>query len=261
MKNYSDLSDSEKFDIIKTKYLKEKKSFGAIAKELNTYRQKIDRDARKFKIPVRNRSEAMKNAINSGLHPHPTKGKKRTDQEKEKIGLGVFKNWQKADDKKIKEKSRMAKKNWENRTEKNKKDMTSKGNLAVRESSKVGSKMEHYILDDLISKGYKVDFHKEQILANTRLQIDLFLPKINIAIEVDGPSHFAPVWGEESLARNKTYDKKKSGLIVGKGYKLIRIKQTKDFSKSRAIIVCEKLHKVLENINSRNSKIIEIEDK
>ena len=82
----------------------------------------------------------------------------------------------------------------------------------------------------------------------------------NIAIEVDGPSHFAPVWGEQSLQRNIEYDKKKTGLILGKGYKLIRIKQQKDFSKSRASVVCDKLSKALNNIDTIKTKVIEIGD-
>mgnify|MGYP003325369255 CR=1 FL=1 len=123
--------------------------------------------------------------------------------------------------------------------------MLQKANLAVRESSKKGSKLEHFLLNKLINNGYKVDFHKEQFLVNTKLQIDLFLPKLNIAIEVDGPSHFSPVWGEEVLKRNIAYDQKKSGLIIGRGYSLIRVKQIKDFSNTRAEIVGNKLMSML----------------
>ena len=89
--------------------------------------------------------------------------------------------------------------------------------------------LTRFILDSLLQDGYKVDFHKEQSLLNTKLQIDLFLPSMNTAIEIDGPSHFLPVWGEDALAKNISYDQKKQGLILGKGLALIRIKQTKDF--------------------------------
>jgi very-short-patch-repair endonuclease len=85
---------------------------------------------------------------------------------------------------------------------------------------------------------------------------------MNIAIEVDGPSHFEPVWGDDSLKRNKKYDSKKEGLIIGKGWHLIRIKQTKDFSKSRADRLYTELLQAIGQINGKNSsqKII-IEDK
>jgi very-short-patch-repair endonuclease len=80
------------------------------------------------------------------------------------------------------------------------------------------------------------------------LQIDLFLPKLNVAIEVDGLSHFEPVWGSETLKRNQKYDNKKTGLILGKGLVLVRIKQFKDFSKARGDVVYQDLLSVLKNI-------------
>jgi very-short-patch-repair endonuclease len=117
--------------------------------------------------------------------------------------------------------------------------------------------MELYILERLIADGYKVDFHKEQLLVNTKLQIDLFLPTMGVAIEIDGPSHFEPVWGEDALKKNKKYDSKKNGIILGRGLNLIRIKQTKDFSKSRASIIYDQLKELLSNQKSI-SKYVEI---
>jgi very-short-patch-repair endonuclease len=83
---------------------------------------------------------------------------------------------------------------------------------------------------------------------------------MNIALEVDGPSHFLPVWGNDVLARNQKYDKKKTGLIIGKGLKLIRVKQTHDFSKSRASILYTKLVEAIHKIDNSKSKSIEVED-
>ena len=120
--------------------------------------------------------------------------------------------------------------------------------------------MEKYILSGLIKEGFKVEPHKEQLLGNTRLHLDLFLPTINVAIEVDGPSHFLPVWGEDALAKTKKYDQKKSGLIVGKGYKLIRVAQLHEYSNARAQKVLEELVKVLSTIGKTKTKIITIED-
>jgi len=257
---YDHLNEREKIEAIKQRYLEESQSFQKIANDMGTYANKILRDAKKFNIPIRNKSEAQKNALEKGVHKHPTKGKTRTEEEKNRIGIGVMNNWANADENTINQKKQNAKTLWEQKTDEEKQNMLSKANAAVRESSKTGSKMEHYVLNFLIKQNLKVEFHKEQILANTRLQIDLFLPTMNIAIEIDGPSHFSPVWGEEVLQRNQDYDKKKSGLIVGKGYRLIRIKQTKDFSKSRALVICKQLQDILENINQHTSRIIEIED-
>lgn len=264
MKNYEDLSDSEKKRLIHQMYIQNNKSFQQIAKTMGTYANKIRRDAKKLDIPIRNKSEAQKNAIDTGIHKHPTKGTKRSEETKTKIGQGVLNSWDNMTDSDLKQRKIKAKKQWENLSQDQKKYMTNKANKAVRETSKQGSKLEKFILTNLLKDGYKVDFHKEQILANTKLQIDIFLPTLNIAIEVDGPSHFLPVWGDDVLQKNINYDNKKTGLILGKGCVLIRIKQLHDFSKTRASILYGSLLKAIQNIElkfpSANNRTIEIGD-
>ena len=87
---------------------------------------------------------------------------------------------------------------------------------------------------------------------------------MNTAIEIDGPSHFLPVWGEEALKKAQNYDQKKQGLILGKGLALIRIKQTKDFSKSRASLILNDLvallNKISINFPSPDKRTFQIED-
>lgn len=260
--SYNNLKDSDKKDILENLYLKQKLSFANIAKQYNTYANKLRRDAAKFNIKIRDKSEAQKNAIQTGSHKHPTKGQQRPSEIKEKIGKSVMKSWSdlsnaELEDRKIKSRDR-----WEALDQDTKNNILKMANDAVRNASKTGSKLEKYLMDRLLKDGYKVDFHKEQVLLNTKLQIDLFLPLSNIAIEVDGPSHFEPVWGNDSLKRNKKYDAKKEGLLLGKGWKLIRIKQTKDFSKTRADLIYKYLIDAineLKNNSGLNTK--QIEDK
>lgn len=240
-KSYSQLSDQEKRHILESLYLKDKKSFSDIAEIYDTYANRIRRDAKKFNIKIRNKSEAQKNALDTGKHSHPTKGTTRPNDIKEKIGLGVLDAWQKLDKAELDKRKLKAKKNWEELDDNTKEVILKAANSAVRATSKVGSKLEKYLQNKFLLDGYKVEFHKEQTLVNTKLQIDLFLPSINLAIEVDGPSHFAPVWGADSLNRNQKYDSKKEGLITGKGWNLLRVIQTKDFSEARSLIVYKKI--------------------
>lgn len=261
---YSALSDIEKTALIKKLYVVEKKSFQQIAETCETYANKIRRDAVKFKIPIRDKSEAQKNALKTGVHKHPTKGQKREESTKSKIGMGVLNSWENMSAAELQSRKDKAKQQWENLSEEDRSNIISSANKAVRESSKLGSKLEKFILNNLLKDGYQVDFHKEQTLSNTKLQIDIFIPKLNVAIEVDGPSHFMPVWGEDVLNRNIKYDNKKTGLILGRGSVLIRIKQTRDFSKSRASLIYKDLLDVLKNIETKfpdiNNRTIEIGD-
>ena len=259
---YNDLSDQEKENLIKELYLGQNYSFHDIADKYGTYANKIRRDAKKFKVAIRNKSEAQKNALKTGNHKHPTKGTTRDSSTKEKIGMSVMNFWDNISDNELEKRKQIAKNNWDNMSEDQKNHIKKQANLAVRGASKLGSKLEKFLLDKLLADGHKVDFHKEQSLLNTKLQIDLFLPQDNIAIEVDGPSHFLPVWGDDVLDKNIKYDNKKTGLILGKGLVLIRIKQLKEFSKSRGNVLYQQLAEHINHIKikypDKDSRYIEI---
>lgn len=248
--SYDKMSDTEKTNLINSLYIDKKQSFADIAKVYGTYANKIRRDAKSLGIKIRSKSEAQKNALNTGKLKHPTKGKHREDSVKQKIGHSVLEFWENMSDDELTQRQNQSRLQWEKMSEDEKANMVKLANTAVRAASKTGSKLEKYLFNKLLSAGYKVDFHKEQSLLNTKLQIDIFLPTINTAIEIDGPSHFAPVWGDEVLKRNKKYDNKKQGLILGKGLVLIRIKQTKDFSKTRGDLIYEDLIKILNKIQN-----------
>jgi very-short-patch-repair endonuclease len=262
---YDKLTSEEKYAVLTELYEKQNKSFRDIALELNTYANKIRRDAIKLKIKIKDKSEAQKNALKSGKHTHPTKGKPRDEKTKSKIGRGVLSSWDNLTNKELEQRREKARSNWDNLSDDEKEYMQRMATSAVRQSSKTGSKLEKYILEKLIKDGYKVQFHQEQTLANTKLQIDMVIPTINVAIEIDGPSHFLPVWGDEALKRNKAYDQKKEGLILGKGLALIRVKQLRDFSKSRADILYEELKSILSLIEKKfpdiDNRSFLIEDK
>jgi very-short-patch-repair endonuclease len=257
---YESLSDQQKENLLRKEYEVGLKSFRDIADEHGTYANKVRRDAMKFKINIRDKSVAQKNALKTGRSQHPTQGKERSEETKNKIGTGVMTSWENLDDETLEKRKEKARQNWESLPEEVKENILHEANTAVRQASKTGSKLELFLFNTLLQDGYVVEFHKEQNLLNTKLQLDLFLPKLNIAIEVDGPSHFAPVWGEDTLKRNKGYDNKKTGLILGKGLSLIRVKQSKDFSKARATVIYRELLKSIELVQNSKNKHIEIGD-
>lgn len=246
---YDNLKESDKKNILQELYIDKGMSFANIAKQYNTYANKLRRDAIKFNIKIRDKSEAQKNAIETGSHKHPTKGSKRPSEVKEKIGKSVMQSWDKLSSSELEDRKNKSRDRWEALDDDTKQNILKLANDAVRVASKEGSKLEKYLMHKLIQDSYRVEFHKEQTLLNTKLQIDLFLPAHNIAIEVDGPSHFEPVWGDDSLSKNRKYDAKKEGLITGRGWHLIRIKQTRDFSKSRADVIYQELNRAIQDIS------------
>ena len=53
---------------------------------------------------------------------------------------------------------------------------------------------------------------------NENLEIDLFIPALKTAIEIDGPAHFLPIWGQQSLERHIRADAQKAGLLINRGF-------------------------------------------
>ena len=263
-KSYDNLSNIDKKTIISNLYTNKLQSFADIAELFQTYSNRIRRDAKSFGIPIRTRSEAQKNALQVGNHKHPTKGTKRDNKTKQKIGRGVLESWDNLSSLELENRKEAGRKQWLSKSEDDKANLIKLANEGVRKASKTGSKLEKYLLSRLLGGGYKVEFHKEQSLLTTKLQIDLFIPSINTAIEVDGPSHFLPVWGTESLKRNISYDNKKQGLVLGRGMVLIRIKQEKDFSETRGDMIYAQLNTLLVSISGEfpkpDNRIFIIED-
>jgi len=220
-------------DTLQNLYANELKSDVEIAELVGTYSNKIRRLRHKLGIPTRPASEAQSLALKTGRAKHPTLGKQRTEDEKRKIGEGVSSEWAKIDDTERKRRSDIGRQVWDQKTQDEKELFLRKASEAIRKSSKEGSALEKFILDGLLGEGYRVDFHKERLVRNEKLQIDMILPEHNIAIEIDGPSHIRPVWGEENFERNKRSDEQKNGLLLGLGFTLIRLRQDGSLSNVR----------------------------
>ena len=112
--------------------------------------------------------------------------------------------------------------------------------------------------------GYDVIFHKRGLIANQNLEVDLFIPSINTAIEIDGPAHFLPIWGEESLNRHIRADAQKAGLLMNRGFVILRVKNIirnlsqKNMRETLAAIIVE-LKKIEKKFPPATKRLIEIE--
>jgi very-short-patch-repair endonuclease len=113
-------------------------------------------------------------------------------------------------------------------TELEKQNMAALAIKAIQTAGKEGSKLEKFLRHELTKAGFVVEFHKTNLIANQNLEIDMYIPKLRTIIEIDGPSHFLPIWGEEKLHKQIKADEHKTGLILGKGLAIIRVKNLSD---------------------------------
>ena len=245
------------------KRYEENHSTYSIAKELGTYPKKIERILKKNGQKLRGKAEAQSLAIKSGRTKHPTKGKKRSEEEKLKISVGAEKRWKEMPDEQKQKISKEAKKRWDNIPPDKKRSMQESAGRALRIASIEGSKAEKALKGRLSKEGYDVMLHKRNLIEGN-FEIDLFLPEINTIIEIDGPQHFVPIFGEKKLKETIKFDSIKNGLLLKKGYCKIRIKyMCKHISQSveRKLwdLVSVEVEKIKKRFPPRSKRFIELE--
>jgi len=210
--------------VVIKEYVKKRRSFNDIAVEYSTYPNKIKRMLLKAGHKPRDKSDAQKQALKSGRSKHPTEGRERTVEERLKISEAVAQDWAEASEEVKTARSEASKAQWARMSQVERETLLKKARDAARNTVKDGSRLEKVMRDALRAKGFKVEFHYDALLENPKLQLDLYLPELSTAIEIDGPSHFEPIWGEENFHRNLRADLAKTGLLLAHGIVIIRVK-------------------------------------
>lgn len=214
-----DTTDKKIIDL----YTKQNYSSYEIAELLNTYPNKIRRVLHRHGYELKDRSQAQKTALKRGRSKHPTEGQERSEESRIKISSSLCEYWEKMNEEERQRRSEIAKKHWDSLPESKREELRTKAIAAIRNAATEGSKLEKLIKQKLEEDGFHVEMHKT-IIPTENLEIDLFLPSIKTIIEVDGPSHFLPIWGEEKLNKQMNADLRKAGVLLSKGYVLIRVK-------------------------------------
>lgn len=251
-------------DLITKLYTKDGLSSYQIAEKLNTNSTKILRALNFLGIERRDYSEAQAKALEKGRSQHPTKGKKLSKGHKLAIGKKRAEAWTNMS---VEEKQRISEINkakWDAMSDEEKYELRELAMAAVRDASRNGSKTERHIRNGLEAAGYTVTFHKTNLVPGSNLEVDLFLPELKLAIEIDGPAHFIPIWGEEKLRKQQSADTVKQGLLLSAGYAILRVRQLdKSISLTRMNtmldIIVEEVQKVEDKFPPQGKRLIEIQ--
>ena len=240
-------------DVVVDLYFNKNESIVTIAEQFNTYPAKISRLLKKNGYVLRTKTESQKLALQEGRSEHPTKGKKMSDETKAKLGEAMANVWASMDAPVLEQRKEKLRERWAELSDKDKASMQEAAHKQVRATTVHGSQLEKHLLAILSIAGYLVEFHKKDLMT-TKLEVDIFLPELNIAIEVDGPSHFLPIWGEDALKKQQTADELKFGILAASNIKLIRVQNKRrhcsDIIKRRA---SEGLMDAIERMKADNS--------
>ena len=224
----------------------------------NYYPNKVRRALKKCGVKMRSKSEAQKQVLESGRASHPTQGKHHSDETKERIGNKISESWKNLSDEERERRSNSSKALWERMSDEEKVALCESATKGVRDAAENGSKIEKYLLVELSKLGYKVDFHPRHLILSQKLQVDLFIEELKCAIELDGPSHFFPIWGDEALEKAQAADQHKNGLLINNGYNIIRIHAIANkASRTYCRQILEKLIPVLDEIKLQVNRQVE----
>lgn len=205
-------------------YLQDEQSIPQIAESLGVYPNKVRRGLVRMGIPLKTKSEAQKIALASGRAKHPTEGTLRSDETKEKISEGTAAYWDKIDEFTRSQQCRHLADYRESLTEQEKLELQHLSSVGRRYAAKHGSKFEKYLYESLTSMGYNAIVHKKGAIINPSFEVDMLIPSIKTAIEVDGPTHYFPIHGDEKLHKQQRADAEKNGLLITEGWVVVRFK-------------------------------------
>lgn len=250
---------------METQYHTNNRSMQHIADELGTTRQRVRRALIRLDVEIKDKSKAQKDALQSGRAKHPTEGTERPEEVRLRISEAVAADWANADEETLRHRSEKAKQQWAAMPQHKRDELLKLARDAVRVSAKEGSQLEKFLRDGLTKAGYDVKYHMKGIIPNVNLEVDMFLPTLHTAIEIDGPSHFLPIWGEENLQKNIQSDLEKTGLLLSQGFVVVRVKQLS--SNVSQILKRKLLTSVLDEVKkietkfptNKNKRLIELE--
>jgi hypothetical protein len=251
---FNDLPDDDKKKYLKNAHRKEGYSLREIAKAIHTYPTKVKKLLADYNIEIMSKSESISLALQR-TDNHPTRGKKHSKETIIKLGESVAKSWKNPSEARQQaienSKERWSKLDHEERTK-----HTAKASKALSKTLKEGSRLEKYLKEQLFKAGYTSIDHKTCVLPNEKLEFDLYVGSLSTIIEVDGPVHSEPIFGEETYHKTVNRDDLKTGLALDAGLKMVRVKQNKNYSQTYFRELAGKLLDVLAAIKGGSKQTL-----
>lgn len=250
-------------ELVVKMYIQDEYSIPHIAELLGVYPNKVRRALLSMGIPLKSKSEAQKNALATGRAKHPTKGTKRDEETKLKISEKVSTYWDSVDKKTRQQQCTHLKEYRDTLTQEEKEELSHLASVGIRNAAKQGSKFERYLHEELANAGYQLIIHKKGAIINPNLEVDILIPAIKTAIEIDGPTHSKPIHGEEKLKKQQKSDAEKNGLLLNEGWVMIRFRHivnnlTQKYKRESLNKILLVLKEIKENFPAANKRLINI---
>lgn len=206
-------------------YLDEGLSLRKIAAQLQRPLSTVNKYMKKYGIDRRSKSGAQSLFLEN--NDHPMQGKHHSQETKDQISgtLGAF--WNDLDDAKREEyRERVGsgwKRKWAAMSDGEKTNMIAELNAAGRAKQGQGSRFERFVAAELNKRGYAVEIRTHNYMPSAKFEVDIALARQGVMIEVDGPTHFMDIYGEDALKRQQEKDAEKDEYLTQAGFGVLRV--------------------------------------
>lgn len=236
-------------------------SVAEVAKKYKRSQSTVNRLFKKIGVKIRTASEAQKLALASGRSKNPTEGVGHSSTAKINMSEKAANRWARITDAERDKFKQTAKDRWAKLSEADKKEMLRLAGVALKRVATEGSEIEQYLESGLLSHNFMVQKHVKNFMGG-EYEIDILLKDEAIAIELDGPHHFLPIFGEERLEKTMKFDAAKNGTLISMGLTIIRVKclyknLTEKMKRDTLSLVVETINKV--KSGEVTSKLVEVE--
>lgn len=205
-------------------------------------------------IKLRSKSEAQKTFLEKNGHQRVGTTHSEESRTKMSDAIGAF--YESPDGAKAKEKIADAKREeWASFDDTEKKQIMDEMRAGISEANRSGeggSKFENFIADGLEAAGFLLERRTRKWLGKDGLEIDIALPNNRLAIEIDGPTHWQPIHGQEQLLKVQAKDKRKDSLLMTGGWDILRVRD--DSGSLSAIRLKRVINKIKEIADLRGKK-------
>lgn len=115
-----------------------------------------------------------------------------------------------------------------------------------------GSNFENFLAEKLEEHQYVVEVRTQAYTPGQKFHVDIALPQVKLIIEVDGPTHWAPIYGDDELRKVQAKDTVKDNTLTAAGWNVLRVQDgSGSTTRARFVRVLEQVERITQEYKGK----------